>query len=218
MGWRGRWFDERGNGTSCKVSSADWSNVKAQQPPEQKLHSVLTRCFPSTPFHHQTEKNVVGYMLFDRHGTPCLTSPESDHYSLAFLPHRFAHFPYSCIPHRYPYPFSPSLSLILHLPPFTSPFMSAGSASQFPPFSHSPTAPTPPAHFSSISMWRLFISEVPSWPDYPQPTYSLHRSLNGCSIKERGRERAETVLPSSYKRHPFGCRRSGMFHSEDCRS
>lgn len=92
----------------------------------------------------------------------------------------------------------PITSLILFLCPcllsvislsffsFTSPFMCAGSASQFlssPPHHHHPSA-----RFSSISMWRLFISEVPSWPDCPHPTHSLCHSLNGCSIEEKGSE------------------------------
>lgn len=136
-------------------------------------------------------------MLFDRHWTPCLTSPESEHYSLAFLPHRYASFPYSCIPHRYPYPFlsflvshpsPPSLSS----PLFASLFMSAGSASQFPPFSHSPPPSQPTSHpfpcgdFSSVKCLPGLTT--------PQPTYSLRHSLNGCSIKERGR--GEELKPS----------------------
>lgn len=70
------------NGTLCfcspyakSVSFVGLVKCKGTTKPEQRLHSVLTRCFPSTPFYHQSEKKVIGFMLFDKHGISMLDKP-----------------------------------------------------------------------------------------------------------------------------------------------
>lgn len=194
---------------------------KGSTAPEQKLNSVLTCGFSST--HYSTIRQrkrllVTCYLtgtglhawqalnqtitLWHSSLTVTLTSP--------ILPFPIAIlilFLIPCLSSFTSHPFFP----------FTSPFMSAGRASQFPPFSHLPPTSCPPQPTSHPFPCGDF-SSVKCLPGPTTPTYSLCHSLNGCSIEERGRERADTILPSSYKHHPFGCRRSGMFHSEDCRS
>lgn len=125
-------------------------------------------------------------MLFDKHGTSMLDKPWNRPLLFGSPPSLLCLLPL--------FLHSPSLSLSLCSFLVSHPSSSSLSSPSHPRScllvaqANSRPSPTHPssAHFSSISMWRLFISEVPSWPNNPHHTYSLCHSLNGCSIKERG--------------------------------
>ncbi len=174
----------RENGTSrCRLphaksfSSAGLVKCKGTTTPEQKLHSVLTRCFPSTLFHHQTERRLLVTCYLTGTGLHAWQALNQTitlwHSSLTVtLTSPILAFPVAL---RLLF-LLPCLSSFTSLPffPFTSPFMSAGSASQFPPFSHSLPPPTLSPllihfHVATFHQWSAFLARLPPAHLLPPP-------------------------------------------------